>query len=91
MTLLLKTFTGSCSPPKLPRIFHRTISQVENSVCFSLHFVVSALNFQGYFEILCCFSWSLDVHISKERELVLSPSETLSACVFFSTAGNMGF
>lgn len=80
MTLLLKTFIGSCSPPKLLRIFHRTNSQVENSVCFSLHFVVSALNFQGYFEILFCLSWSLDVQISKERKLVLSPSETLWAC-----------
>ena len=70
MTLLLKAFTGSCSPPKLPRIFHRIDSQVENSVCFSLHFIVSALNFQGCFEILGCFSWLLDVHISKERKLV---------------------
>lgn len=39
-----------------------------------------------------CFSWSFDVQISKERKLVLSPSETLSACaVFLSTAGYMSF
>lgn len=74
MTLLLKTFTGSCCPPKHPRIFHSTNSQVQYSVYFSLHFVVPALNFQGCFEIICCFSWSL-------RSFAFW--DTLGLCVFF--------